>query len=268
MSEYATLQQLRDQGVDPDRVTDAQLLLKIQYASALIERWTGRWFVPKARTFVLDGPGHPLLQIGPPICSITEVRVLGQGSLYLSSNDEVVDGLNVRVYNRHLTQGLFDPDDRYNPKIEWLRGDYGRAIGVYQYGGWPRGVQNVQVSGWFGFTDPDEAMLPYIPPSAAPTIPPVPPLDPPAYPLGRTPALITQACMMLVARDLIALTDSDARNEQEMAGRMTNLRTRDQSISWGQRLSTTSGGTTAYSGDLAIDRIISMFARTPALGAV
>jgi hypothetical protein len=240
--EYATVQQLRDEGVTTAQSTDAQLLTKIRRMSALIDRWTGRWFYPKSTVLTLDGTGKNMLLIGPPIISISQVKLLGQGAVLITASDDIVDLPEIRVFNRHLTQGLLDPDDRNSPKIQWLTFEsYGeRAIEIVNRGLFPRGVQNIEVTGVFGYTDPD------------------------GTPAGKTPDLINWACMQMVVRDLAPLGDTDARDEQAMRGRMTSLRTRDQSITWSAQTVKNSG---TWTGDPQIDGIIASYRRPPTLGA-
>lgn len=240
--EYATVQQLRDEGVLTSQATDAQLLTKIRRMSALIDRWTGRWFYPKATVLTLDGTGKNMLLIGPPIISVSQVKLLGQGAVLMSASDDIVELAEIRVFNRHLTQGLTDPDDRNSPKIQWLIfqriGD--RLIEVVNQGLFPLGVQNIEVTGVFGYTDPDGTLT------------------------GKTPDMINWVCMAMVVKDLAKLADTDARDEQAMRGRMTSLRTRDQSITWSAQTQKVSG---PWTGDQQIDSIIASFRRPPSLGA-
>jgi hypothetical protein len=239
---YATVQQLRDEGVTTAQATDDQLLARISRCSQLIDRWTGRSFEPKEKTLLIDGSGGSILQIGPAIISISEVRVLGQSSLYIMSSDEPIDLDQIRVYNRHLTEELTDPDDRNNPKIQWLAFEGSRRMPeVAPIAYFPRGVQNIQVTGVFGYTDPDGS------------------------PEGKTPDLISYACMQMVVADLPKLGDVEARDEQSMRGRVTSLRTRDQSITWSAVSSKQAG---AWTGSQAIDNILASYRRPPTLGAV
>jgi hypothetical protein len=242
--EYATVQQLRDEGVTTTQASDSVLHRKIVMMSALINRWTGRWFYPRSMTLLLDGNNADTLMVGPPIISVSAVTLLDQGNVITS--DTVVELSDIRIYNRHLTQQLLDPDDRNNPKLQWLRFDGLRhhLPGIVSAGFFPRGTQNIRVVGYFGYTDPD------------------------GTPSGKTPDLINYACMQLVVRDLPKLTDFEARDEQAMRGRVTSLRTRDQSITWaapGQK-STALGS--SWSGDPAIDSIIASYRRPPTFGAV
>jgi hypothetical protein len=243
MADYATVQQMRDEGVTVAQASDPQLLAKVQRASRLIERWTGRWFYPRAGVFLMDGKTTGILQIGPPIISISEIRLLGQGSVFITSSNEIVDLTQVRVFNRHLTEEMFDPDDRNDPRIQWLRFDpylsRGRSPEIFSAGLFPLGVQNIQVTGMFGYTDPDGS------------------------PTGKTPDLINFACMLMVVRDLPMLADVDARDESRNRARVISLTTRGQSIAWSPN-KTTNG----WTGDREIDDLIASFRRPPTLGAV
>lgn len=238
-NEYATVQQLRDEGVTTAQITDAALRAKISMMSRLIDMWTGRWFYPQVMTLLIDGTGGRILQLGPPIISISQVRLLTQGDTLVESDDTIVNLNSLRVYNRHLTQLLTDPDDRNNPKIQWVAIEE-HQIGVDSVGCFPRGTQNIQVVGSFGYTDPD------------------------GTPSGKTPVLINQACMMMVVRNIPKLANTDARDEQAMRGRMTSLRTRDQSITWA---APSIKSTSPWTGDPTIDSIIAMYRRPPMLGA-
>jgi hypothetical protein len=234
---YCTIEELRAEGVS-DPTTDGMLARRIALASALIDRWTGRWFEPRALTIRADGGGGAALLLGPPVISLTQVRLLFQ-------NMDPTDELNLaelRIYNRHLS-GFVDDDDRENPRIEWLSWDR-QSSGI-----WPEGTQNVELTGVFGYTDPavgtdDEET-------------------------GVTPLLIKHACILLVMRNLAPLADTEAREETLRSTRITSMQTRDQSISYA---APSSGGSTrmlgAFSGDPEIDSIIASYCRPPRLGAV
>jgi hypothetical protein len=162
MSAYVTVDELRDEGVAAD-ISDAQLLRIIQRASALIDAWTHRWFYPKQLTMLLDGTGKDTLLVGPPIIYVTQVRMLYRYSnVLVPTEDELVDLNWLRIYNRHM-QGLTWPDDRDNPKISflasWAEDAPRRMIELFPSGWWPNGVQNCEISGWFGYTDLDQVRV-------------------------------------------------------------------------------------------------------------
>ncbi len=137
---------------------------------------------------------------------------------------ESVDGRPAAVvYGRHLSQGLALPDDRESPRLRLAA---------------PRGHQNVRVSGLFGYTEPDGSLA------------------------GRTPRLIREVCMRLVARELPRLADVGAREDARQRHRLLQEKTREQSYSLDKRLHR--GGLT---GDPDIDDILVQFMRPVGLGA-
>jgi len=103
---------------------------------------------------------------------------------------------------------------------------------------WPRGQQNVEARGVFGYTEPDGS------------------------PTGRTPELIRRVTMLLVLRELPLLGDVDAREDAQRRFRLTSERTRDQSYTLeALRLHG------AFTGDPEIDNVLVAFMRPPDLGA-
>mgnify|MGYP001240412518 CR=1 FL=1 len=236
---YTTVQAMRDEGVTTGMASDSKLQGLIRVASQMIDRWTGRWFEPRSRTFIVDGPGADTVMLNHPICAISDIQ-------FLSSDLDTggpVELAGVRIYNRHLTQLLLSPDDRENPRLEWAT-DFVQRHCPWPY--WPRGNQNIQITGIFGYTDPD-GVSPY----------------------GSTPVLIEQACKMLVVRLLTPLGNAQAQQDQALANRITKMRTRDQEITWAAPSTSGGGGTAggAMSGDIAIDRILAGYVRPMLLGS-
>jgi hypothetical protein len=236
---YTSVAALREEGVGSEH-SDARLLTLIARTSQWIERWTGRWFEPRSCTYRLDGTGGSVLFLQEPIIRIESVRFTYDEL----GDDEYMELGSLRIYNRHLTQRLTNPDDRDNPRLEWIT-DYGfertRRGVAWDSGCWPRGCQNIEVSGIFGYTEYD------------------------GTPLGRTPLDIQLATQMLVVRELAPVADTDARQEAWMSGRIASMSTQGQSISW----SSGSGATSApFSGDPQIDRLLAPYTRIPNMAAV
>lgn len=230
---YATIADLRAEGVTEAAATNARIESLIALAGSYIERMTGRFFEPRPQTLRVDGTGGRVLPLGHPIISVDAVLV---DSSPFSPGDLPIDPGFYRVYNRHLTQGLLLPDDRDHPRIELVGGDepfpgLGRLA-------WPRGQQNVEVRGVFGYTEPDGS------------------------PTGRTPELIRHVTKLLVLRELPLLTDTDRREDAQRRWRLTSERTRDQAYTLDAlRL------TGAFTGDPEIDNVLFAFVRPADFGA-
>jgi hypothetical protein len=229
-------------GCDPRDVSDVSLKKLIMKASAFVERVTGRYFEPRYTTQRLGGNSSRKLQIGPPIVTVSSVGIDTEPT---QSGDLVVELDLLRIYNRHLAQGLLDPDDRDNPFLEFVHSDdlYGirfipfRGISLRSLA-WPIGVQNIHVRGFFGFTDPDGS------------------------PWGETPEEIQHVTRLICARE-VHKVGSDKREDAQWRWRVTSDKTRDAQIDmvdprkWGE-----------YFGDPEIDMILSSYLRPPRIGGV
>jgi len=233
---YCLVSDMRAEGVAEARVSDAWLVKRIWDASNYIDRVTGRWFGPRACEWKIDGNWKPELRIEAPIIGIETMRVFGDG---------VVGDDLFKVYNRHLS-GLLAPDDRNAPKVEFfvsvagLQGPiqplaypYPISSAWMQARVWPKGTQNVTVSGVFGYTDPDGS------------------------PEGCTPSEIVRVCKLLVMRNLPKMGRAQDRLEALNAHRVTSERTREQSYTMAaERM-----GTGAFTSDLEIDSVLEMYMR-------
>lgn len=246
---YCTVQDLRDEGVPSSGFgakTDAQLLTLIERVSARIDRVTGRFFEPRPMVIRVDGTGRGGLLLGHPIISISQIRLIS--NYLVDSAVYPIDLGDVRIYNRHLG-GLLDPDDRDSPKVEWITfdrrdeelGSISDIHSLFHPHRWPEGTQNVEITGVFGYTDPDGS------------------------PTGRTPIDIRRAAVLMVLADLDAAT-SDDRSDRRNAWRLTSLRTRDQSITWADPNKSRSA-VPYLTGDPEVDLLLAPYVRPPLLGA-
>jgi hypothetical protein len=221
---YVSIAELREEGVTESDASDARLERLIALAERTIENVTGRFFEPRIQVITLDGSGTSGLRLPQPVIAIDWVATdPAPGRLA----EALLEPTRYRVFNRHIATGLFAPDDREDPRLELV----GDAV-------WPLGRQNIVVRGWFGYTDPDGS------------------------PLGRTPAPIRQATMLLVLRELPRLVDVDARAESRNRGRIVSERTRDQAYTL-QALASVG----AFTGDSEIDGLLVRYLRPPDLGA-
>lgn len=239
---YCLVQDLRDEGLtDTVKFTDAWVQRRIYLASRMIDAATKRHFYPKAMTLKVDGRGGPMVLLNDPIIAVSAVEF--DTTPYLPSATPVDMDL-IRVYNRHLTQNLESPDDRANPKIELFHP--ADSLTHYDSGSllwtrlvFPRGQQNVTITGFFGFTEYDGSAK------------------------GRTPELIKHACKLLVFREIDKMARTGARFDRQNRSRITSERTRDQAYTLGPSALTAG----LLTGDPEIDSILAMFVRPPGLGA-
>lgn len=257
---YCSVQDLRDEGITVAMLSDSRALAKIAKWSRAIERWTGRWFEPRVHTYLLDGDGGSAQRCPVPIIRLDTVALVsGRG---IDWNEEEIETREVRVYNRHLTQGLIRPDDRANPRVEAPRVDgafgpeYRREPGVFYSDIWkfPRGRQNVKLSGVFGYTE----LIPGDPVGETSTGSQVP------LSFGSTPPLIKELCLLLVARDYPQIADASLREDLRARWRIEQEKTRDQMIKLTSLKD--AGQLGAWTGDPEIDGIIAMYAAPSASG--
>lgn len=228
-------------GCDAKDVSDVSLRRVIQKASAYVDRVTGRYFEPRFTTLRAGGNSSRRLLLGPPIVSVSSVGIDTEPT---QRGDLVVELDLLRIYNRHLAQGLVDPDDRENPMLEFVHSDdlYGirfipfRGISLRSLA-WPIGVQNIHVRGFFGYVDPDGS------------------------PWGEVPELIQHVTRLIVARELPKV-GSDAREDAQWRWRVKSEKARDVEIQmveprkWGE-----------FFGDPEIDSILASFVRPPRMAS-
>lgn len=240
--QYATIYGMRAEGFSNTSThPDSLLQEKIVMASSLVKKYTGRTFEPEYRTLVVSGHGSLNLLLDIPIVAVEDARFVS------ALTSSVVEQTAYRVFNRHLTQRLQEPDDRNAPKLSIVRDDLlfpseglHRTAAAYNAFSavWPRGSKNIQVKGVFGYTEPDGSFV------------------------GRTPLLIQRVTMMLAARSMstLASPDEDALN----SGRVKRLKTKDQEIEYERD---PRDRTSTFTGDPEIDSILTAFRRPLKFGA-
>ncbi len=242
---YTLVSEMRAEGVSsvgPGAVSDLRLMTTIVLASQYIDAVTGRRFGAYHARQQLSGRGSRALMFGEPIIAIERV---GLDTAPDYRGDLEVEPSLYRVFNRHL-RGMIAPDDRENPKLEFVHSDDLLGIGSapispFQLStlAWTDGVQNCDVLGVFGFTDPDGS------------------------PWGEIPGLIRHAAKMLVMREMCLFWDVDCREDWKLRWRVTSVRTRDQSLT----LANPRSWSTGLTGDPELDGILGRYARPPVFGA-
>lgn len=256
VARYLTVAEVRAEGApfnDATAYPDAWVEGKIDLASEQIERATGQWFVPKARTILVNGSGGRKLRLRHPIVKLDAITIIYRAR-YGANPEYAIDIDEVRVFNRHLTQGLQNPDDRKMPMLEildWL------SYEPEDIGEWPAGVQNIELDGVFGWTELDYATDPAETSQGSQV-----PAD-----QGSTPFLIKRACMLLVRRYFPKVGDFAGLMGATRSGDIKSMKTRDQSITYDS--ARTSGGSgvlaAGLTGDPEIDGILISHRVTPAM---
>jgi hypothetical protein len=149
---YATLTQLRTEGLPGDAttdVTDAQALILLERASELVEKITGNIFYEVTGTYTFDGNNSYLLHLPLAILEVT--------SLKINNETTALETTDYRVYNNRSKP----QDNRYNPKIELRRSTAPTIYTGYQSRKFLKGYDQV-IEGSFGFLEPDGSVPPTI----------------------------------------------------------------------------------------------------------
>ena len=232
---YVTVADMRAEGV-PVTFTDDWIVGRIGLASRMVDRFTGQWFEPRVMTLHLDGRGGRALLLEVPVIAVASIKLEDATTGTLTN----VALTGVKVYNRHLTEGLLRPDDRANPRIELVNAEDAEGI---EWSVWPKGKQNVVVAGTFGYTDPDGSVN------------------------GKTPDLIKHATKLLVLRYLRPqYAATGGGSGAVVAGPIASESTRGQSVSYAQANS--QGRSTVFTGDAEVDQILVSYMRVPTMRAV
>ncbi len=127
MTSYCTLQEIRDRGVTPEAAPDESVEKAIARAARAVDVFTGRNFLKHEATYRIDGNG-------------TE-------SIFLDDRP-VIEVLDLRVDDFPLTPDSYVlyPDAGYIRLNGARRSIFAGFPGIF-----PKGAQNVEVHGFFGF---------------------------------------------------------------------------------------------------------------------
>ncbi len=127
---YASVADLRAEGVTPAVASDARLEALLTEASAFIEQVTGWFFEPRALTLRLDGRDTPSIEPPVPVLRL-DALLVDDATLSLDADDLLVVGAPVAPG--------FDA-----PRFTLRRGRV-----------FARGAGNVEAVGIWGYTEPD-----------------------------------------------------------------------------------------------------------------
>lgn len=242
---YCTVQDLRDEGLTTGMASDAAAQKMIVIASSYVEHFTGRTFGSQFKSIDIDGTGGRAVQIGEPVIAVSQILLNFVSNF--TAQDLLVPGQALKLYNRHITENLIEPDDRENPKIEFVHGEdlagvnyYESATGYVLYQlMFPRGRRNLKVEGLFGYTEYDGNV------------------NSP----GRIPTMLREATKMLVFNNRGKMV-SKFTGGAGKAGPIVQESTRDQGVTFQQ-----SWLRGAFTGNSDIDQILAAFVRPPHFGA-
>jgi hypothetical protein len=131
---YATIQDVRDRGVDEDAADDLTVTRALSRARMMIDAYCGRDFLRRRETYYVDGSGTGALFLEDrPVVKVTKLAV---------------DGMKVEPESYCLYEDA-----------GYIRMTGDRTIFMGYPGTFPAGVQNVEVTGIFGFdVVPDEVV--------------------------------------------------------------------------------------------------------------
>ena len=133
---YATVAEMRAEGVSEDVASDARLELALDEASKTIDRVTGWFFEPRHETVRLSGRGAATVELPFPPIELEHVRVGG--------------GFWMPAHDIPLT-----------PDLIWvvgapIRADFDAPRITLRFGyAFPLGQGNIEVVGVFGYTEAD-----------------------------------------------------------------------------------------------------------------
>jgi hypothetical protein len=134
---YATLDDVRGEGVQPADADDARVLAAVEEATRLVDQLCGWHFEPREMALRLDGRGTPTLWLPVAPIHVTELAINGR-SVSRAPEDLVIVGAPAAPG--------FD-----GPRL------------TRTYGAFPRGAGNVVVQGLFGFTEADGTAVGRVP---------------------------------------------------------------------------------------------------------
>lgn len=242
---YCTVQDIRDQGYAVGVYPDLQVLRSINSATALIDKVTRQWFEPRFRFVSKDGICRDSVPLMVPIIVLQRVKI----------GSQVMDIGNYAIYNRHLTHGIVQPDDRANPIVAYRTVSESPAIRRLHRGSrFEHDRKIIGMTGIFGYTDLGPGFVGET--AEGSQIP---------LTYGVIPSQIVRACTLLTIRDMVPFEDAaDMANQS----RVVEEKTRDQSIKFSDNSSNSNDSGYGMTGILEADKILQMYVGPLDIGTV
>ena len=230
---YATIAEVRAEGVPDTVASDARVQRALDLATADIDRYCGWFFESRSLVETLDGRGVQTLEPRFPPITINEITLNG------TALD--LDPSKLEIVGSPLFPGDFIaprltrlPD--YENTAQWY---YGRTVSPV----WTRGHANVVIDADWGYLEHD------------------------GTPTGRTPLAINQACLMIALRYIPELADSASQATVLEGHRLLSEKTEDQSYTLAPRSADAEEAGAPYTGDPNIDRILAQYTRPGGMAA-
>ncbi len=228
---YATVADLREEGVTASTASDARLARLLDEATATIDRVTGSFFEPRPKTFRVSGRGAPTVELPVPPITVTRVEAEYEG--YAAEPTVLFPLVPWSAVNVPLSEAtLVVRGAPVGPDFDGARLTLRHGLRF------PRGHANIVVDGIWGFTEADGS------------------------PQGRTPLAVHRAAMLLVLRNIAPLGNDDAF-EARSRWRVVEERTRDQSY----RLDPLRSRAPMLTGDPEVDLLLAPYVRPSSFGA-
>lgn len=249
---YCTVAEMRAEDFNDPPYPDARVQGAIDRSVRAIDRICGQRFDPYYGVVRLNvKKPYDEQHLDIPIAALWKV----------TDGDEVLTLSDILVYNRHLTDGVENPDDRRHPMLAWgtdrttsvIVGSRALANQVGS-GRFLRGRKTLKLWGVWGFTELGDTDMEGETAEGSQI--------PLSY--GSTPADINYACMLLAADYLgkISAGDTDA----SVASRVISEKTRDQSYTLQARPD--SEATYGLTGNTEVDNILMGYAAPMRVGAI
>jgi hypothetical protein len=239
---YATVADVRAEGVTVSEASDARVELALDWAARYIDRATRRQFGARYAVQRFDiGATSDTLLLPEPLIAILEA----------SCADQALDLTTIDIYNRHLRGG--DRADLNAPQIKIsddLESDdyYLLWSDIVAF---ERGSQSMKIAGIWGYTEPTRGAI-----GGETDVDSQVPLD-----YGVVPPLINWACRALVLQHLFPMYTADDLSAR--ARQITSLRTRDQSVTYSDASAAASSG---WAASDAIAEVLGGYGRSISFG--
>ncbi len=240
---YATTRELQNMGFNQNK---GRLQELINDASHRIEELTARFFEPRFIDLRLNSRGGRRLKPGDPIIGIGTITIELTAVGGVLTQTPIDPGL-FKIFNRHL-EGVINPDDRDNPRIELFdvipRRDRPAVPLGFKF---MPGPLVARIPGVYGYTDPNGS------------------------PFGQEPRALARVVAIFAAENAVSpIGGGGLGGAGTTPGIIKKAKTRDQMVEFAVA---TSGDAAAaligpITGNRQVDDVLLRFMRPPHYGAV